>query len=758
MLSVHGNSVSKQEKERADSKQRQKQQPIFADELLLTTLDRILSLAFERAAFNPHTLVGYSFDTFWIWPIAPSTLHPLRALLDTTPRPFLLATRRANPSRQPRPTTTAAENTIEVKELPLHRVRCVNVGSEADTRRYPAWEDQMPSVRETSDPVTLDDARYLVSLYCALNASATLLPLYVLTEAPTTPDDEPESMRRTSYVGVQRTESGNITVHHYEDEGKWVSTGDDKGCIPVPLFEGVLSDARERLHVDAQASLTCNVRARYDVLAESLFKSQTDGPLSSIKLEAEWTGCRALMAPPPPSARITLKVRCVPGRLDPENHLPTAAVRAELDRLVEWDRIRMGGQWYPPPEGAKPMTPNMVDEWLKDIKDEGFVTPETPSAIAMGGNPTTTTTTTKSEDVTFDMDAAAALPCRTDLDFPERFWNFVRETTHTHDDLTTTLSILIEDLESHRLQPLVSKSNPTSLARSIRDLLTLGRTRTDPTWDDRREAMGRTFESWIREPEEMIVEVGIWKMRRDLGAWLGRNGVVSWDQIEHFVDPLLPLNDQVERLASLFDVLELWSLVTVNVPGIPDQGVRELVQAALQSHLDRIEGPSDSSSSSSPHQHEADHDPEEHRDEEGGEGRGQVGTRTGRERSDETVRTMTLVLPRFASETGRVLCGWLADGQVPPAAWTLHLTASGITTTNADKEDHRDVVVCHLDRDGLVGEGGGLVFGHEGEVDGGGGEVGEREEREMELLTDRLMAGRDKWRCVRGDRTKEDSR
>lgn len=87
-----------------------------------------------------------------------------------------------------------------------------------------------------------------------------------------------------------------------------------------------------------------------------------------------------------------------------------------------------------------------------------------------------------------------------------------------------------------------------------------------------------------------------------------------------FVDATLPLEEQVARLRRLHRVVELWSLVKSNILQMPAEGLRGLVQAALEQY---------------------------------------AATSDDGEPSVDPTATVVyrLALPRFSSETGKALTG-----------------------------------------------------------------------------------------------------
>ena len=95
------------------------------------------------------------------------------------------------------------------------------------------------------------------------------------------------------------------------------------------------------------------------------------------------------------------------------------------------------------------------------------------------------------------------------------------------DDMIDALTAVVEELETGRLQPVINKSNHSSLATAIRDCFKLARLKTAVDVEEQRDAIARAFDYWLESPLEWIVEVGLGKLRKDCVAILGGEDVVS---------------------------------------------------------------------------------------------------------------------------------------------------------------------------------------------------------------------------------------
>ena len=100
-------------------------------------------------------------------------------------------------------------------------------------------------------------------------------------------------------------------------------------------------------------------------------------------------------------------------------------------------------------------------------------------------------------------------------------WSFLcREITVA--ELVDCLTAVIEELEQGRLLPLVyfaftqiSKENQSNFARVVKSSLLLSSQKTVPDYDQQKDALGRTFDYWLEQPLECLIDMGICKLIRD---------------------------------------------------------------------------------------------------------------------------------------------------------------------------------------------------------------------------------------------------
>ncbi|KAI8820513.1 uncharacterized protein EV422DRAFT_73718 [Fimicolochytrium jonesii] len=643
---------------------------------------------------QPEALHGVKFGSHRLWTLSHDVTHPVRELYGC--ENVVLATRTLDETR--------GDVSVQLQRVESVNAMDMKLGQDyAGAPNKNGCPSSISYSRDLLSGMSMDEARELMSLYCEAfdpseSSAQALAPLFIRVAPPETTE--------ASYVGVlgHVRDGAKIFVSHNVATKGWVSQEPAEDSSQLPSLQDVVEDYQLFSGNTQETALRNVVQARYDILRESLFKTTSDAPMSSIVMNAEWENADKVLGAPPPLARMTLRVKSVYGEIDAENNIPTSALRDQLLRLVEWDRARTEDDWSPPTRGTSGsnmdgrITPNTVDEWLKDIKEEGF---------------TARATSSDSNDTTFDLDASQTLPPRQDLDFAERFWLFTQGTTTCREDILMALNVLIEELETGKLQPMVNKSNHCSFARVIRDCYKLLRMQTAPDFDEQKESISRTFDYWLEQPLELMVETGIWKLKRDYCFHLLSNELASWEELDGYIDAALPLEDQVTRLRRLHRVVELLSLVKANVLQMPVEAMRMLIQSSLRYYF-----------------HEASAVSSE------GEEMGNI--------DPTTTVVYNLALPRFASAGYKALSGMVAGFE--PSSWKM--TTAPVAAAAHKGSKPTDVTTTYptytvqFDRSDTLADDVPYVTG------AAVGSV-EFEEQQLEALTERMLRqGSNKWRML----------
>ncbi|ORX55965.1 hypothetical protein BCR36DRAFT_174846 [Piromyces finnis] len=232
---------------------------------------------------------------------------------------------------------------------------------------------------------------------------------------------------------------------------------------------------------------------------------------STIKLKATWENIQNLLSKPSSSADISLFINCYNGEIDQKNHILTQNLLRELHKLEEWNRIRKGEKWIT----TQPLNiSHKVDSFLNSIKDESY----------------TKSSTDKIDEKLQNLNISSILVPRKNLDFTDKLWTFLINSSSSK-DLNDAFTVILEELETFRLQPMVNKSNTSKFANVIRSCIKIVHTQTSSDIEEQKEAILETFNLWQKQPMDCLVDIGIWKLKRDYCHYLIENELISLTEL-----------------------------------------------------------------------------------------------------------------------------------------------------------------------------------------------------------------------------------
>ncbi|ORZ38747.1 hypothetical protein BCR44DRAFT_1427729 [Catenaria anguillulae PL171] len=149
------------------------------------------------------------------------------------------------------------------------------------------------------------------------------------------------------------------------------------------------------------------------------------------------------------------------------------------------------------------------------------------------------------------------LPTRTDHDFTERLWIYLRA-ARDPDDLSDAMDVIVGAIEAGTLVPQVALPNPTYFASTLRKFLAY--TALESTSVVKAKALDEVkneLDIFVGEPLPQLLEVSLWKLARDCVIALAG----EWAQLDH-VGMILVLRAWVKALAVLVHV-------DTYAPGLP---------------------------------------------------------------------------------------------------------------------------------------------------------------------------------------------
>ncbi|KNC48117.1 uncharacterized protein AMSG_04347 [Thecamonas trahens ATCC 50062] len=290
----------------------------------------------------------------------------------------------------------------------------------------------------------------------------------------------------------------------------------------------------------------------------------------SVALEVAWSGAehlgRGVLGAPPLTVDWAV-LKLVP-RVGSEL-APLAPALAALRQLVALNQVRTGAEW--PAAPSAPAKADYLDEYAgheDDIAAHGgtmdpalFGPPAPKDDSALG---------------------SASPARRTDLDFTERLWLFLKDAASL-DDLTACLRHIFDKLLAGDFQPVIHRTNSTALGlllrQSVKAMLTntgeLGGAGAASTADE----LAQAFDYWLDEPVECLVEIGIYYLQRNYSAWLTSHSLCTYTQIEPYLDPTAETREALEALLRLHALLD--TCLLANAAGAPYDALRSLCTLAL---------------------------------------------------------------------------------------------------------------------------------------------------------------------------------
>lgn len=393
--------------------------------------------------------------------------------------------------------------------------------------------------------VEADDARHFLSTYMLATVGAEdAWPVLVPCKA--------DGVDAPLVLGLRRDNRGVVSYRLPLMD----STPTSKSSAPS------LTQLLERYHAVIPPGLPRGapkqrISAIYDIIGAA------DEPsMSSVALMFEWTETPKTFSPPPYSASSLMKARVLPG--DPKS--PASWLYADMKQLDTFAAC------------AASETPESETGWggagTEEIRDT--VASFIAEVVADGGRPPTVAA--PALDGACRGTNAGKITPRSDLDFTERLWGLCKGAA-SFDDLRKSLAQVFRALQTGQIQPMVHRSNNSTIANVARQCLLQT---SDPAIATQlRESMQR-----LSDPVALVsavVEIGLTKLRRDYAAYFVGEELSTGQQLEHFLSDSVPLSERVLRLHHLHEVLEL--VVTVKAYcDVPHTSIRKLFMNALQQY------------------------------------------------------------------------------------------------------------------------------------------------------------------------------
>ncbi|CAG8540654.1 1847_t:CDS:10 [Paraglomus occultum] len=520
------------------------------------------------------------FQNALVWYFHAPVQHPLRALYGYK-KSFFLLTKNSVADKQATNIVRELEATPRIVISSRATDKKWFLGGVEPISRENVIEYRMKADQTTLEPLSQEDASLAQSYQEEAKDLSAVFAFCVGTK---------------SYIGLELDLDGGITknfstrqtnmlkrLYVVEDEGE-VSSVQGEECLSIPSLDVLLERYREAMGQEKNSleTLSGQVFAKYRLdltLGKKAFKESP----STITLEICWQDIHQPLSPPPSLAAVSLNINIASGEYDIVNHQPTCGLLVELTRLIKWYLAAFSGDgWGTNVTESMNETFNGIAQtvrvFLEDVKFEG--------SVSNIGDETTTS---------FMSFQNSSLVHRKDLDFTEKLWNFCQGGAKNHTDLVSALAVVFEELETGKLQPTCHKDNHSSFANTIRECLKLARIQTSTDYNEVKEHIHDIFNFWLGQPLECMIEVGLFKLKRDYCYHLIGNDLVTWSELEPFLDATQQLSEQIERLRQLHRIVETWSFVKRALPQVPYESMRNLIRTLVDYYkgfpVDEINNP-----------------------------------------------------------------------------------------------------------------------------------------------------------------------
>ncbi|CAG8474402.1 6956_t:CDS:10 [Paraglomus brasilianum] len=503
------------------------------------------------------------FQNALVWYFHAQVQHPLRALYGYK-KAFFLLTKNSVADKKAASLIRELEATPRIVISSRATDKKWFLGGIEPISRENVIEYRMKADQTTLEPLSQEDASLVQSYHEEAKNLSAVFASCVGTK---------------SYIGLELDFDGGITrnstrqtnmlkrLYVVEDDGE-ISSVQGEEFKSIPSLDQLLERYRDAMGQEKNSleTLSGQVFAKYH-LDLTLGKKDLKESLSTITLEICWQDIHQPLSPPPSLAAVSL---------------PTYGLLVELTRLIKWYLAAFSGDdWGTNVTESMDETVNGIAQtvrvFLEDVRFEG--------SVSNIGDETTTS---------FMSFQNSSLMQRKDLDFTEKLWNFCQGAKN-HTDLVAALAVVFEELEAGKLQPTCHKDNHSSFANTIRECLKLARIQTSTDYNDVKEHIHDIFNFWLGQPLECMIEIGLFKLKRDYCYHLIGNDLVTWSELEPFLDATQQLSEQIERLRQLHRIVETWSFVKRALPQVPYESMRNLIQTLVDYYkrfpVDEINNP-----------------------------------------------------------------------------------------------------------------------------------------------------------------------
>lgn len=278
-----------------------------------------------------------------------------------------------------------------------------------------------------------------------------------------------------------------------------------------------------------------------------------------ITMECTYNNPEHVCCPPSSSAEVMVKVSLTPGgKLS-----PVSSVYQELSSLLSLLNISEGGSMWPEsesPEGSNYLV--SCDSFITKVKEASF-----------------SYTTLLEETIRSPSIENTIFPVRSDVDFCDMLWLFVKD-SQSLDDLQTTMAKITEAVFAHIIQPIIDTGNNAALAKLLRKAIVCS--------DHEEQVLLRAHLKDLLLKDNVVqslVELGLAKLSKDYASYFTTHELATRSQLNYYLqfNDSMNTREKCNRLCKLHCVVELTACILHQLPmAKPSQ----LAQQSLKTYTD----------------------------------------------------------------------------------------------------------------------------------------------------------------------------
>ena len=261
-----------------------------------------------------------------------------------------------------------------------------------------------------------------------------------------------------------------------------------------------------------------------------------------IMLEYTYSNPENICCPPSSSAEVMVKISLTSGG----GLSPVSSVFQELSSLLNLFKISEGGCVWP--ESESPMaTTTLVscDSFIAKIKEASF-----------------SYTSVMEETIPSPSVANTIFPVRSDVDFCDMLWLYVKDTQNL-EELQRLMTKITEAVFVHEIQPIIDTANNAPLAKLLRKAIV--------STDQEEQVLLRAHLKDLLSRDNIIqslVELGLAKLSKDYLSYFTMHELATRTQLNYYLnfDDRVSIKERCNRLCKLQCIVELTACILHQLP------------------------------------------------------------------------------------------------------------------------------------------------------------------------------------------------